>query len=87
MLLYGVEAMLFTQRIDKRDLGGMRPNLREQVQVDRVYGFGIPLNEVVDLFDVGGRSGILLGSSAHWDEESDSDEQGTTEHRCFILSG
>ena len=32
----------------------------------------------MDLFDVGGRPGILLGSSARWDEESDSDEQDTT---------
>jgi hypothetical protein len=29
MLLDGVEAVLFAQRIDKRDLGRVRPNLRE----------------------------------------------------------
>ena len=61
MLLDGIEAMLFAQRIDKRDLRRVRPNLREKLQVDRVYGFGIPLNEVMDLFDLGGRPGILLG--------------------------
>jgi hypothetical protein len=64
MLLDGIEAVLFAQRIDKRDLRRVRPNLREKLQVDRVYGFGIPLNEVMDLFDLGGRPGILLGSGA-----------------------
>src|ERR1700689_1303235 len=37
----------------------------------------------MDRLHVGGRPCILLGSSARWDEEGDSDEQDTTEHRCF----
>jgi len=37
MLLDGIEAVLFAQRIDKRDLGRVRPNLREKLQIDRVY--------------------------------------------------
>jgi hypothetical protein len=85
MLLDGIEAALFAQWIDKRNLGRVRPDLREEVQVNRVYGFGIPLYEVVDRLDVAGRSGILLGSNTCWDEESDSDKKDTDEHRCFIL--
>jgi hypothetical protein len=63
MLLDGIEAVLFAQWINKRDLRRVRPDLREQVQVDRVYSFGIPLYEAMDRLDVGGRSGILLGSN------------------------
>jgi len=86
MLLDGIESVLFTQWIDERDLGLMRPDFRQQVQVDRVDRFGISLYEVMVCRDVGGRPGIVLGRSARWDEQSDNDERNTTEHRCFIVS-
>lgn len=75
MLLDGIKAALFAERIDKRDLGRVGPDLREYVQINRVYSFHVPIDEVMNCPDIRGRPGIRLRSNAHWEEERDDNHE------------
>jgi hypothetical protein len=83
MLLDGVVAMLLTQRIDKRNLGRMRPDLREQFQVDRIDSLSVLNYECVDRRDIGRRTGVSLRDGASWDEAKNGGEPIAYQHQML----
>ena len=80
MLLDGIEAVLFAQRIDKRDLGRVRPNLREQIQINIVHCFAVLLYEPVNGCDIRRSARVRLRDAEGGDETEKSGEQIALEH-------
>jgi hypothetical protein len=60
--------------LDERDLGRVRPDLRE-VQINSIHSVGVLLGEVVDCHDVTPRAGVGLGGGERGHETENSGEQ------------
>ena len=85
LLLDGIEAVLLAQWIDERDLGRVRPDLPQQVQIDSIDSFGILLDEVVDCRDVAPRARVGLGGGERGHETEKSPGQNAGDHSALSV--
>src|ERR1700721_3843648 len=85
MMLDGIQSVLLAQWIDERDLGRVRPDLREQGQINSIHSFGVLLNEVVDCCDVTPRAGVGLGGGERGHETENSGEQNAGDHSALPI--
>src|SRR6202795_708745 len=80
MLLNGLEAMFFAQWVDERDIGGMRPDLGEQLEINAIDRFGILPEEIVNRRAIGGGADASLAPGARGKEKSDSSSEDSGAH-------
>ena len=64
MLLDGVEAMLLANWIYERNFGRVRPNLREQIQINCIDSLRVLIDQNVDSSYISRRSRVRLRSGA-----------------------
>lgn len=78
--IYRFEAVLLAQRVDKRYLGRVRPKLREQLPVNRIDGFRVMVDELMDSRNVGRCASVGLRDGRSWHEAENGGEQDASGH-------
>ena len=81
MLLNGIETALLTQWIDESNIRRMRPDLSEQVEIDRIYSFGVVPEEIVNRRPIGRCVDACLATSPNGKKKSDSSSEDSGTHR------